>query len=296
VAGHQLVRYVVTSRGRRRLIQDDLVVKVRSRISRVIGIAPLDVEYSVRRSARYGGKRSAVGTFTRERILIHPVRTYRVGGGRLRQTGDARIGRRSTEGQHAIRAYCRGGEALTVQSDRERQGYGDTAVVAVHAEITSAWDKRPFACGVRVGRSARRRCRRRRSRRGCRGRRWTLGECVDEVSTRGYATRWIFPDRITPQLGETCWVLLHAYRKRTDCASRVAGYQLVGHVKAPVRWRPLVQDYLIIQVRSSITREVGISPFHDECSIRRSACNGSEHATSGAGRSNRMLIHPVRTD
>ena len=75
MAGHQLVRYVVTSRGRRRLIQDDFVVKVRSRIARVIGIAPFDVEYSVRRSARYGAERSAGGTFTRERILIYPERT-----------------------------------------------------------------------------------------------------------------------------------------------------------------------------------------------------------------------------
>ena len=183
MAGHQLVRYIVTSRRRRRLIQDDLVVKVRSRIARVIGIAPLDVEYSVRRSARYGGKRSTGGTFTRDRILIYPERTYRVGSGRLWQAGDARIGQRSTEGQHAIRAYCRGGEALAVQADLERQGYGDTAVVAVHVEITGAWDKRARACGVRVGRSARRRCRRRcgRSCRGCRSRRGALGECVDEV-------------------------------------------------------------------------------------------------------------------
>ena len=149
MAGHQLVRYIVTSRRRRRLIQDDLVVKVRSRIARVIGIAPLDVEYSVRRSARYGGKRSTGGTFTRDRILIYPERTYRVGSGRLRQAGDARIGQRSTEGQHAIRAYCRGGEALAVQADLERQGYGDTAVVAVHVEITGAWDK--GAVGVAVG-------------------------------------------------------------------------------------------------------------------------------------------------
>ena len=200
MAGHQLVRYVVTSRGRRRLIQDDFVVKVRSRIARVIGIAPLDVEDSAWGSAGYRSECSTHWTFARERILIYPVRTYRVGSGRLRHAGDARIGQWSTEGQHPIRAYRRRGEALAVQGDRERQGYGDTAVVAVHPEITGAWNKRACARGVGVGRSARRRCRRRRRRsgRGCRGRRWTRGECVDEVSARGYASRWIFADRITP--------------------------------------------------------------------------------------------------
>ena len=293
MAGHQLVRYVVTSRRRRRLIQDDLIVKVRSRIARVIRIAPLDVEYSVRRSARYSGERSTGGTFTHQRILIYPEGTDRVSSGRLRQAGDARIGERSTEGQHAIRAYCRRGEALAVQGDPEGQRYGDTAVIAVHTETTRAWYKRACACGVRVGRSARRRCRR--SRRGCRGRRWTCGECVHEVSTRGYASRWIGPDRITPYLCETCGVLLHAHRKRTECASSVAGYQMVGYVIASRRWRRLVQDYLIIQVRSGIAGVVGIPPFHNEFSIRRClACNGSEHATSGASRSDRKLIHPVR--
>ena len=185
MAGHQLVRYIVTSRRRRRLIQDDLVVKVRSRIARVIGIAPLDVQHSIRRSARCGGEHSTDGTFTREGILIHPESTYRVGSGRLRHAGDARISERSTEGHHAIRAYRRCREDLTVQGDRERQGYRDAAVVAVHAEITGARDKRACACGVGVGRSARRRCRGRcrRSCRGCRRRRGALGECVNEVST-----------------------------------------------------------------------------------------------------------------
>src|SRR4029079_3813890 len=98
-------------------------------VARVIVSAPLDVEYAVWRSARYGGERSTGGTFTRERILIYPVRTYRVGSGRLRHAGDARMGQRSTEGQHAVRAYCRRDEALAVQGDREWQGYGDTAVV-----------------------------------------------------------------------------------------------------------------------------------------------------------------------
>ena len=195
-----MVSYVVTSWRRRRLIQDDLVVKVRSRIARVIGIAPLNVEDSIRGSADYRSECSTRWTFARERILIYPVRTYRVGSLRFRQAGDARIGQRSTEGQHAVRAYCRRDEALAVQGDREWQGYGDTAVVAVHPEITGAWDKRACARGVGVGRSARRRCRRGcgRSRRGCRGRRWTRGECVDEVSARGYASGWSFADRITP--------------------------------------------------------------------------------------------------
>src|SRR5258708_26468400 len=34
-----------------------------------------------------------------------------------------------------------------------------------------------------------------------------------------FRSRWIGPDRITPCLRETCRVLLHAYRKRTDCRS-----------------------------------------------------------------------------
>lgn len=296
MAGHQLVRYVVASRGSRRLIQDDLIVKVWSGIARVIGIAPLNVEYSVRRTAGYGRERSTGGTFTRYRILIYPVRTYRVGGGRFRQAGDARIDERSTESQHTIRAYCRGGEALAIQGDGERQGYGDTAVVAIHAEITRACDERACACGVGVRRSARRRCRCRRSRGGSCGRRRTLGECVNEVSARGYAIRWIFPDGITPYLRETCRILLHAYRKRTDCAFSVAGYQLVRYVKACPGWRRLVQEHLIIEVRSGISGEVGIPPLHDECSIRRSACNGSEHAASRTGRSDRVLIYPVRSD
>ena len=138
MAGHQLVRYVVTSRGRRRLIQDDLVVKVRSRTARVIGIAPLNVEDSIRGSADYRSECSTRWTFARERILIYPVRTYRVGSLRFRQAGDARLGQRSAEGQHAIRAYRCRGKAPPVQGDWERQGYADTTVVAIHPEITGA--------------------------------------------------------------------------------------------------------------------------------------------------------------
>jgi len=138
MAGHQLVRYVVTPRGRRRLIQDDFVVKVRSRIARVIGIAPLNVEDSVWGIAGYRSECSTRWTFARERILIYPVRTYRVGSLRFRQAGDARIGQRSAEGQHAIRAYRCRGKAPPVQGDRERQGYADTTVVAIHPEITGA--------------------------------------------------------------------------------------------------------------------------------------------------------------
>jgi len=87
-----LVRYVVTSRERRRLIQDDLVVKARSRrrIVRVINIAPRDIEYTVRRSARYGGERPTGGTGRSNRILIYPVRSDRIGGRVHRHTGDVK--------------------------------------------------------------------------------------------------------------------------------------------------------------------------------------------------------------
>jgi len=87
-----LVRYVVTSRERRRLIQDDLVVKARSRrrIVRVINIAPLDIEYTVRRSARNGGERSTGWTGRSNRILIYPVRSDRIGGRVHRHTGDVK--------------------------------------------------------------------------------------------------------------------------------------------------------------------------------------------------------------
>ena len=132
---------------------------------------------------------------------------------------------------------------------------------------------------------------------GCRRRRrrpaWQ--KCIDEVSTRGYARRWIGACGVTPYLCEIRRVLLHSYREGTVCASCVAGHERVGHVVLPRRWRCLVQDYLVVQVGSWIAWVVGIAILHVEYPVRSSACSGSEHSTGGACRSDRILVYPVRT-
>jgi len=159
MAGHKLVRYVIASLRGRRLVQDNFVVQVWSGIAREVRITPFHIEYAVRGNAGSGNEHSTGRTCSSDGILVYPERTYGIGSGGLRQARDAKTYERITKGQHAVRAHGRGGEALAVQRDREREGDGDTAVIAVHAEATRPCDKRAGAGRKVIGRDASRRWR-----------------------------------------------------------------------------------------------------------------------------------------
>ena len=72
------------------------------------------------------------------------------------------------------------------------------------------------------------------------------------VRTRDYPSRWIGACGVTPYCVNSCCVLLHSYREGTVCPSCVGRHQLVGYVVPSRGRRRLVQDYLVIKLRSGI--------------------------------------------
>jgi hypothetical protein len=91
VVAHHVVKDVEPAREGGSLVEYHLVVERRSRREgeTKVGVAPLDDERPVRRTAEGRVEHAAHGAAARDRILVHPHGAYGVGSRVHRHTGDA---------------------------------------------------------------------------------------------------------------------------------------------------------------------------------------------------------------
>jgi len=123
------------------------VVGLLRRVGKIDG-APLDVEDTIGRSARYRGVNAAGATRVSRaanpaqvvRSLVVPIRQDRVVVGRPRQTDVGKVGSHGRELSITIGRHSDAGEGLVIQAVTERYRDSGYHVVPVIASVGRAWD------------------------------------------------------------------------------------------------------------------------------------------------------------